>query len=515
MTLGLKKFENELKNARQSVIDDKDPTDWALFGYDGQSNDLNIILTGQYGLDELQQEFNPGKVLYAFAKVLNPKSNLPCFITISWVGEGSSLNRKSSSPNHSIEFQKFFKYSSLNINARLEEEVEPDAILDKIRKSSTTEFNFSIKTDHSAQERPAPVSTNHVRIRPEKDLNLKEKTKFWSKLEQEDQEKRQQELRKEKELKLNERNLISNRKIEVPANEVIKKIDNLKLNNDILNEREKFWEEEKAEEKKRRDEENRRRLLEKRKLETEIRSLTDAKQIMSTFNNLNPNNVNSNQVKKINAIDEINSEKKKVLSSIKNTLQNKENTEVNMQIEADDDDDDLTDEIVIHEDDENNRTFTVSKEQQQAQPNETEYYKLQVEYCGNNTNNSQAYSIDQRINEEDELYDEEYENEYCLDNGLTNYSYLSKRLSNEPLEDIAEEDEDLELQDDELQEYIKDKGKCARAIFPREAGDETEISFDTNDIITHIDQTYESWYTGRTKDNREGLFPANFVELLN
>lgn len=59
----------------------------ALFGYDGQSNDLKVVSTGKYGLDELQQEFNPGKVLYAFVKVLNPKSNLPCFITISMVSE--------------------------------------------------------------------------------------------------------------------------------------------------------------------------------------------------------------------------------------------------------------------------------------------------------------------------------------------------------------------------------------------------------------------------------------------
>ena len=204
-----------------------------------------------------------------------------------------------------------------------------------------------------------------------------------------------------------------------------------------------------------------------------------------------------------------------MLSSIKNSLQtnNKENTEVNIQqIEQDGDsiNDDLNDEIVIHEDDEslsendrNNQTFTISKDQHSPQPNvpETEYYKLQAEYCGNN---NQSYLIDQRINEEDELYDEEYENEYCLDNGLTSYTnYLSKRLSNEPLEDIAEEDEDcLELQDDELQEYITGKGKCAKALFDYQASDETEISFDPNDIITHIEQVYDSWWSGRTKDGK-------------
>ena len=370
------------------------------------------------------------------------------------------------------------------------------------------------------------MSTNFTRIRPEKDLNLKEKKNFWSKLEKEEEEKKREEIKKQKELKLNERNLISNKvannalKLSKETNDeqVLKKIDKLNLSSEIVSKREQFWAEQEADERRQREEENRKRLLDRRAIENEIRHCEkNAKQIMNTFNN--PSNTNST-VKKINAIDEINLEKKKVLSSIKNSLNNKENNEMNMQrndLPEEDElqEDELNDEIVIHDEDENslsetelNRTFT-------KEINTNQYYKLQTEYCSNNTENSNQFLINQQINEEDEIYDEEYENEYCLDNNdLTNYSsYLTKRLSNKQLEDIIEEDENLP--EDELADYIQEKGLCAKCLFDYQAADETEISFDPNDIITHIEKIHENWWRGRDKNSKEGLFPSNFVQILN
>lgn len=44
--------------------------------------------------------------------------------------------------------------------------------------------------------------------------------------------------------------------------------------------------------------------------------------------------------------------------------------------------------------------------------------------------------------------------------------------------------------------------------------DETEISFDPGDIITHIDQIDEGWWQGLGPHGVFGLFPANYVELI-
>ncbi|VDN52077.1 unnamed protein product [Dracunculus medinensis] len=45
--------------------------------------------------------------------------------------------------------------------------------------------------------------------------------------------------------------------------------------------------------------------------------------------------------------------------------------------------------------------------------------------------------------------------------------------------------------------------------------DETEITFDPDDIISEIEQIDEGWWRGRGPDGRYGLFPANYVAMLN
>lgn len=47
------------------------------------------------------------------------------------------------------------------------------------------------------------------------------------------------------------------------------------------------------------------------------------------------------------------------------------------------------------------------------------------------------------------------------------------------------------------------------------AADETEISFDPGDMITRIDQIDAGWWQGLAPDGSYGLFPANYVQLLD
>lgn len=54
----------------------------------------------------------------------------------------------------------------------------------------------------------------------------------------------------------------------------------------------------------------------------------------------------------------------------------------------------------------------------------------------------------------------------------------------------------------------------ARALYDYQAADESEISFDPGDVITHIDQIDEGWWQGLAPDGTYGLFPANYVELM-
>ena len=46
------------------------------------------------------------------------------------------------------------------------------------------------------------------------------------------------------------------------------------------------------------------------------------------------------------------------------------------------------------------------------------------------------------------------------------------------------------------------------------AADDTEISFDPDDIITNIDQIDAGWWQGFAPDGSYGMFPANYVEQM-
>lgn len=57
----------------------------ALYGYANNTNDLKLISKGPGGLDELADQFDESKILYAFARVIDPNTELTKFIFINWV----------------------------------------------------------------------------------------------------------------------------------------------------------------------------------------------------------------------------------------------------------------------------------------------------------------------------------------------------------------------------------------------------------------------------------------------
>lgn len=58
---------------------------------------------------------------------------------------------------------------------------------------------------------------------------------------------------------------------------------------------------------------------------------------------------------------------------------------------------------------------------------------------------------------------------------------------------------------------ISGSSPCYHAV-PTE--DESELSFEPGDIIRDVETVDKAWWKGRSKDGRQGLFPANYVETI-
>eukprot|EP00123_Amoebidium_parasiticum_P017195 comp23750_c0_seq2/m.41031 comp23750_c0_seq2/g.41031 ORF comp23750_c0_seq2/g.41031 comp23750_c0_seq2/m.41031 type:complete len:153 (-) comp23750_c0_seq2:610-1068(-) len=59
-----------------------------------------------------------------------------------------------------------------------------------------------------------------------------------------------------------------------------------------------------------------------------------------------------------------------------------------------------------------------------------------------------------------------------------------------------------------------EEGPTAQALYDYDAADDTEISFREGDHIYHIKEIDAGWWTGMTQDGKEGMFPSNYVQLL-
>ncbi|XP_023224214.1 drebrin-like protein [Centruroides sculpturatus] len=131
------------------------------------------------GLEELIDELNSGKVMYAFCKVIDQNTSLPKFVLINWQGEGAPLSRKGSCANHVVDVVNFFKGAHVTINARTEDDVEPSLIMEKVAKSTASKFNFKERSD--PVENITPVGSVYKRIQPTREIDPIEREKFWMK----------------------------------------------------------------------------------------------------------------------------------------------------------------------------------------------------------------------------------------------------------------------------------------------------------------------------------------------
>ncbi|XP_016326768.1 drebrin-like protein A isoform X1 [Sinocyclocheilus anshuiensis] len=76
---------------------------------------------------------------------------------------------------------------------------------------------------------------------------------------------------------------------------------------------------------------------------------------------------------------------------------------------------------------------------------------------------------------------------------------------------VNREEED----DDEIQmESSAERLLRVRALYDYQAEDDTELSFEPGDIISDVETIDKAWWRGSSKDGRQGLFPANYVETI-
>ncbi|XP_037392004.1 drebrin-like b isoform X5 [Pygocentrus nattereri] len=416
MAVNLSKNGPALTAAYKEVVDEKSDTSWALFTYEGNTNDIRLADKGDGGLEELVEELNSGKVMYAFCRVKDPNSGLPKYVLINWTGEGVKDARKGICANHVSSMANFLKGAHVTINARAEEDVEPESIMQKVAKASGANYSFHKETNRFRDAGPqGPVGSVYQKTNAMSEIKRTNKDTFWAQAEKDEEKRRQEEKKKAEE----DRQQLEREIKERDAKEAALREKKAKERAAQIDEQKKY----------------------QQQLDTDSKS--QQKQQWEAASLISQRSVNPREM--------FQQREKGITPSSTDT------------------------------------PSSPQPEPKVEEPPASEYEEPETEE------------------------DAEYED-------VVSAQYNSHVEQQSHCEAVTEPDniyeEPPQAEQPNMYEDAGDRGTCARALYDYQAADDTEISFDPDDIITGIEMIDEGWWRGYGPDGHFGMFPANYVELM-
>ncbi|XP_072702349.1 drebrin-like protein isoform X2 [Ciconia boyciana] len=428
MALNLSKNGRALQEAYGRVVAAGSPTDWALFTYEGNSNDLRVAGSGDGGLEEMVEELNSGKVMYAFCRVKDPNSGLPKYVLINWTGEGVNDVRKGACANHVSTVANFLKGAHVTINARAEEDVEPELIMEKVAKASGANYNFHKESSKFQDSGPqAPVGSVYQKTNAMSEIKRVNKDNFWAKAEKDEENRRLEEKRRAEE----ERQRLERERRERELQEAAGREQRYKARSNEIEAQKRLQQQQEAENRDREQQQWKEQAEEyearQRKGFKRSESVEKAQEAASLIAQraVNPRDIFKQREKSVPA-DAVTASQPGQDTGYNSSIPDSHAEEANLYKEPPD-------------------PSAIYEEPPQEQVDDAKY---------------------------------DYPVEYQQPPDLTG------------------------------------KGLCARALYDYQAADDTEISFDPENIITNIEMIDEGWWRGYGPDGHFGMFPANYVELI-
>ncbi|KAM8854152.1 drebrin-like protein B isoform 1-T1 [Synchiropus picturatus] len=546
MSVNLSKNGAALKSAYEEVVNPKSDTNWALFTYEGNSNDLRLAETGGGGLEQLVEELNSGKIMYAFCRVQDPNSGLPKFVLINWTGEGVKDSRKGVCANHLGSIRNFLKGAHVTINARDEDDVEPEMILAKVAKASGANFNFHQQTQERREAPRGPVGSVYRKVNAVEEIQQTNKDDFWTQNQRDEEERRREEnQRAEEERRTREREwremedqkARERREMEVRRErEERERRDREERETREREERERGErserEEREREERQRRerDERERREREERERREREERDRAEKlrdvqkrreeeergekqQQQQSEVENRKSGISTAASVQKANEARSLISQRS--FNPREMFLQREKSVEESIGRHAAPSRRKLQSPFLSQKSTAPELAPARTSPDIYSSPISTAIHQTHLE-----PTEEPAPAADAEDEWSDEFDDDLYESGEWSEGGGT-YPAAGSNASNDGQDKWQDDEQDENVYEDFYQTPARentttaaDQGPSARALYDYQAADESEITFDPDDIITGIDMVDEGWWRGFGPDGRYGMFPANYVELL-
>uniref|UniRef100_A0A0N4Z9B7 Drebrin-like protein n=1 Tax=Parastrongyloides trichosuri TaxID=131310 RepID=A0A0N4Z9B7_PARTI len=234
MTVNLSKNEKVINDAFEKLAKCASGDEWILLDYEGQSNIIKLSDQGSDGLEELGNSFNSGRVQYGLISIKSCSTKEPKIVMIHWQGEGSSSSQIYSTAGHPEAIKRYFRRVHLLIHARDEIDLEKDAILKMVNKLGGVREDKNVQGSNSLPQET--VHSVYQPVKPSRDINISERNNYWKKMNDE------KELEKMLENKCKIESIPSKNNNYFEPEKVSSVYQPIKPNRDInLKEREEYW----------------------------------------------------------------------------------------------------------------------------------------------------------------------------------------------------------------------------------------------------------------------------------
>ena len=133
-----------LADAYRAVMNDNDPSNWAIIGYSADGKALRIVATGSGDYNEFVQAISvKGEVLFGYVRVTSgdSESKRAKFVFVSWIGEGVGALKKARVSVHKGFVKQIFANFAIEVAASDASELREGDILARVKKAGGADYS--------------------------------------------------------------------------------------------------------------------------------------------------------------------------------------------------------------------------------------------------------------------------------------------------------------------------------------------------------------------------------------
>ncbi|XP_029018281.1 drebrin isoform X2 [Betta splendens] len=194
--VNLDTYSLSLLTAKEDIVNPRSSTNWALFAYDGVTNNLKLADSGAGGAAELAAKFHVSRPEYGLCKIQTAETGSPRIALFSWVGQSVDDYRRAECASHIPAIKSFFKEAAVFINAEKVEDVTEEKIRSELLRTSAHASSQWARRSSRSVDNEEIVGTNYRKTNAAMEMRLINRDSFWARAEREEEERKDEERRR-------------------------------------------------------------------------------------------------------------------------------------------------------------------------------------------------------------------------------------------------------------------------------------------------------------------------------